>query len=170
MADRQHSGALMKGDFSRDSFDATRHYRSVRMQQGRVQLDADWNEQSDIGEHVAEATTADIAGPCGAPENLSAFHVVTDVKNLTPQEKTLPQNVPANPLQAGDFYLSAGHYYVHGILCENEQIVAYTSQPDLPGLTPLPLGQYGVYVVYLDVWQRHITAIDDPRLREVALG
>ena len=160
----------MKGDFSRDSFDATRHYRSVRMQQGRVQLDADWNEQSDIGEHVAEATTADIVGPCGAPENLSAFHVVTDIKNLTPQEKKLPQNVPANPLQAGDFYLSAGHYYVHGILCENEQIVAYTSQPDLSGLTPLPLGQYGVYVVYLDVWQRHITAIDDPRLREVALG
>ena len=35
----------MKGDFSRLTFDPTKHFSGVRMQQGRVQLDADWNEQ-----------------------------------------------------------------------------------------------------------------------------
>jgi hypothetical protein len=35
----------VKGDFSRDTFDAAKHYTAVLMQQSRVQLDADWNEQ-----------------------------------------------------------------------------------------------------------------------------
>ena len=32
------------GDESRRTFDPKKHYRSVQMQQGRVQVDADWNE------------------------------------------------------------------------------------------------------------------------------
>ena len=35
----------MPGDFSRDTFDSRNHFSGVLMQQGRVQLDADWNEQ-----------------------------------------------------------------------------------------------------------------------------
>ncbi len=35
----------MKGDFSRQTFDPTRHYSGVLAQQGRVQTDADWNEK-----------------------------------------------------------------------------------------------------------------------------
>ena len=38
----------MKGDFSRDTFDARRDYVRVLMQQGRVQVDADFNEQHAI--------------------------------------------------------------------------------------------------------------------------
>ena len=38
----------MKGDFTRDTFDRTKHYSRVLMQQGRVTLDADWNEQTAI--------------------------------------------------------------------------------------------------------------------------
>ena len=38
----------MKGDFSRITFDPKKHYSRVLMQQGRVQLDADWNEQAAI--------------------------------------------------------------------------------------------------------------------------
>ncbi|HMQ56354.1 MAG TPA: DUF6519 domain-containing protein, partial [Anaerolineae bacterium] len=34
----------MKGDFTRSTFRSEHHYSSVRMQQGRVQLDSDWNE------------------------------------------------------------------------------------------------------------------------------
>ena len=44
----------MKGDFTRSTYDRHNHYRSVRMQQGRVQLDADWNEQADITLHRIE--------------------------------------------------------------------------------------------------------------------
>ena len=42
---------MTTGDITRSSFDPDRHYSSVRMQQGRVQLDADWNEQLDIQLH-----------------------------------------------------------------------------------------------------------------------
>ena len=35
----------MNGDISRDTFDARKRYAGVVMQQGRVLLDADWNEQ-----------------------------------------------------------------------------------------------------------------------------
>lgn len=38
----------MRGDYSRDTFRLARHYSSVRLQQGRVVTDADWNEQADI--------------------------------------------------------------------------------------------------------------------------
>ncbi|MFQ5630622.1 MAG: DUF6519 domain-containing protein [bacterium] len=34
----------LKGDFTRTTFKKEKHYSGVRMQQGRVQLDTDWNE------------------------------------------------------------------------------------------------------------------------------
>jgi len=34
----------MSGDYSRKTFDPLRDFSGVLMQQGRVQLDADWNE------------------------------------------------------------------------------------------------------------------------------
>jgi uncharacterized membrane protein len=45
----------MKGDFSRSTFDPANNFTSVRMQQGRMQLDADWNEQMDILLHLLRA-------------------------------------------------------------------------------------------------------------------
>jgi len=59
----------MKGDFTRDTFDATRHFSRVLMQQGRVQLDADWNEQAAILLHYLQALAADLIGPHGGPAN-----------------------------------------------------------------------------------------------------
>ena len=44
----------MKGDFSRRTFDPQKHFSRVLMQQGRVQLDADWNEQAAIQLHHTE--------------------------------------------------------------------------------------------------------------------
>ncbi|HEY0555605.1 MAG TPA: DUF6519 domain-containing protein [Thermoanaerobaculia bacterium] len=55
----------MKGDFSRRTFDRQRHFRSVRMQRGRVQLDADWNEQAEVLLHRLETLAADLIGPSG---------------------------------------------------------------------------------------------------------
>src|SRR5262249_21649047 len=53
-------------------------------------------------------------------------------------------------------------------LCENEQATNLDQQPDLPGFT-LPTSS-GFYIAYLDVWQRHITILEDGSIREVALG
>jgi hypothetical protein len=63
--------------------------------------------------------------------------------------------------------VSAGRLYVGGVLCENERPVAVAGQPDLPGAT---LPGSGTHLFYLDVWQRHLTAVERPELREVALG
>ena len=59
----------MKGDISRSTYRAANHYSSVRLQQGRVLLDAEWNEHADIGHHVDRTTTVDVVGPTGAPKH-----------------------------------------------------------------------------------------------------
>ena len=51
----------MKSDISRQTFDHKKHYSQVIMQQGRVQLDSDWNEQQDI---TARITLAEKSGAC----------------------------------------------------------------------------------------------------------
>jgi photosystem II stability/assembly factor-like uncharacterized protein len=63
----------MKGDFSKNSFDRRNHYSSVRLQQGRVVTDADWNEQADLTRYRHERVTRDVIGPCGAPESAAGF-------------------------------------------------------------------------------------------------
>jgi hypothetical protein len=161
----------MKGDFSRQTFDPTRHFTTVRMQQGRVQLDADWNEQADLALHRVETEAADVIGGCGGPLDAAAFGIVLDLNDLDAAEQAWVGALePAYTLTAGDFVLAPGRYYVDGILCESEHAVPYTRQPDFPGLAPIDVKNAGFTIVYLDVWQRHLTCLDDPRLRETALG
>lgn len=59
----------MKGDFTRLTFNPEKHYRAVLMQQGRVQLDADWNEQVQIAEHRYSTFFSDFVGQSGTPYN-----------------------------------------------------------------------------------------------------
>lgn len=147
----------MKGDFSRDTFDQARHFSRVLMQQGRVQLDADWNEQTSILLHYMQTLAADLIGPHAGPAGALGFDI-----QLTDDSK--------------DLRIGAGRYYVDGILCENEQECWYSKQPDypLPDNHSLDLDSLikdpVKYGVYLDVWERHITFLDDDRIREVALG
>jgi hypothetical protein len=65
----------MKGDFSRFTFDRKKNYNSVYMQQGRVQLDADWNELVDINAHYNETLVCDVVGPCGMPALHPGFEI-----------------------------------------------------------------------------------------------
>lgn len=137
----------MKGDFTRDTFRAHRRYWGVLRQQGRVDLDADWNEQVHIDRHEHRTRTTDLLGACGAPFANAGFAI-------TAEDTTLR--------------IGAGRYYVSGIRCDNDEATRFDDQPDPPGETP-PDGD-GVHLVYLDVWDRHVTALDDPLLREAALG
>lgn len=225
----------MKGDFSRKTFDRARHYGGVLMQQGRVQLDADWNEQLAIQRHLDETEALDVIGSCGAPKHEAGFRI-----DPAPDGK--------------DLLIAPGRYYVHGRMCELEgtpaeavfqsstevtvaqwnvdgvdfaanqyvelaasgvaalvvkvtaaapatrrltfgasiaafasatgltvrRLAAYLAQPDLPeapygvapgpGLPPELDLPDGTYLLYLDVWPRHVTALDDDRIREKALG
>ncbi|GKS56848.1 hypothetical protein YTPLAS18_03750 [Nitrospira sp.] len=158
----------MKADTTRSTFKKAKHYNGVLMQQGRVQLDADWNEQLDITGHRIETETLDVMGHCGAPMHDAGFHIVASGNDLTAEEKTLSENQNPPAVASGDLLISGGRYYVDGILCESEQIVAYTKQPDFPNVQPV--ASAGTYLAYIDVWSRHITALEDASIREVALG
>lgn len=149
----------MKGDFSRLTFDPKKQYTRVLMQQGRVQLDADWNEQTAILLHHLRTLGADLIGPFGGPANPDG----------TPGDGFrlgALRNADGTPM-AGDFVLLAGRYYVDGILCENPGDLNYSNTPG----NPLP-GKLaaGANLLYLDVWERHVTYLQDEILREVALG
>jgi hypothetical protein len=117
------------------------------MQQGRVQLDADWNEQVAIFWHYLRTLAEDLIGPYGGPKHNLGFKIT--------------------PNGEGDFKIGNGRYYVHGLLCENDdKKVTYQNQPYYPNPPDLNFP----CVVYLDVWERHITYIDDDDIREKALG
>jgi hypothetical protein len=240
----------MKGDFTRFSHQPEEHYAAVLMQQGRVTLDADWNEQFDIDDHRWRAQTIDTIGRACAPEGNAGFAL-----SFTPD------------LQ--DLIIGPGRIYIDGILVEvldgtaarvisieAEELEVADDAPDgqpfeigqwvevlsdeteedggpartvamIDSVTPLPpdpdesdapvlaiglsadagshAGQTNVrvrrivtyltqpfypagggqqfadsfdplrwagqtHLVYLDVWRRHVTAIEDPDIREVALG
>ena len=149
----------MKGDYSRDTFDPRNHYTRVLMQQGRVLMDADWNEQTSIVLHYLQTLARDLIGPYGMPWDSQGFMIMPRVEG-TPKRIT-------------DIEIGFGRYYVDGILCEMDRPVAYFQQPDY-SLDPVNRTEDRLpeppFLVYLDVWERHITAIEDPRIREVALG
>lgn len=65
----------MRGDYSRMRFRPTDHYSSVRLQQGRVHLDADFNEQVDIEAHRDAMTALDVIGSEGVPYESGGFAI-----------------------------------------------------------------------------------------------
>jgi hypothetical protein len=93
----------MKGDFTRTTFRADKHYRSVRMQQGRVQLDADSNEQADIDAHRADTHAADVVGPSGGSWR-RGFAIAASAAAL---QLRSADAAPLPPLEANDFLVSA---------------------------------------------------------------
>lgn len=110
----------MKFDATRRTFDPHKNYSRVLMQQGRVQLDADWNEQSAIQLNYLRQLGADLIGPYGGPPlaGYGANALVINGKQPTP----------------ADFVLTTGRYYVDGILCSNETAPAIvTGYPASPG-------------------------------------
>jgi len=221
-----------QGDFSRDSFNRLKHFSRVLMQQGRVQLDADSNEQVSILLHYLQTLAKDLIGEHGGTDD--GFKI---------------EGLPSN-----NFGIQSGHYYVGGILCELDnspiritglpsgesdnkwikvlrliadnlefkkdqfieiyslapgapnptlskitdvvpatmrlnlvqeigsfkmemapmarRVTTYMTQADYPVLMDdeQKLQNTNCYLVYIDVWERHITPIEDDNIREVALG
>lgn len=164
----------MSGDYSRRRFDPQKHYASVLMQQGRVQLDADWNEMAELFERRFRAERVDTFGRVAVPRigpgdanNTLAFRLA---------------------FKAGALQLGRGRIYVDGLLVENhgrlqgqpvfdpvldelrgDDDLPLTEQPYFPPGTPLPPPDRP-FAVYLDVWRREVTALEDPGLVEPAVG
>jgi hypothetical protein len=215
----------MTSDITRDTHRPPKAYSSVRLQQGRVQIDADWNEAEDIALRRDRVTARDVIGPSGVPEGAPGFALI-----------------PADPDAQGtatDLLLGYGRAYVDGVLVENlapaptvlapvqgapdtflvqsgplpgvgqwlvgtgapparvtarpdpvaadggrRRVVlapprpaaaisltiapSLLSQPDASG-NPTPPGD-ALFGLLLEVSERDVTALDDPYLRETALG
>ena len=147
----------MKGDFSRLRFSPSKNYTAVLQQQGRVALDSDANEQCAINDYLRETETTDMVGRFGGPAGNEGFAI---------------------SVVGGAIEIGQGRYYVDGLLCDNPQNLAYLDQPflinpsvtDAALLSQLSQGSIHAIWVYLEVWRRLVTSLDDPCLREPALG
>lgn len=159
----------MSGDYSRHTFDPKKDFSGVLMQQGRVQLDADWNELMGLLDRRVRAETTDIIGECTVPmETPDGFKI---------------------EIAGGALTIGRGRMYVDGLLAENhgkaplefdpvlaEQrgtlAVPYDEQPYLPNaaaVAPAP-AQGGPHLAFLDVWQREVTYLENSDLIEKAVG
>ncbi len=160
----------MSGDYSRKIFKPSHNYSGVLMQQGRVQLDADWNDQIEITHRRQRAETVDIIGRAVVPmETPDGFKI---------------------ELNNGELIIYPGRMYVDGLLAENHganpnhfnvvldeesgtQPLRYQDQPFFPNaesIEPLPGTRSGPLIAYIDVWQREVTYVKQPDLVEPAIG
>jgi hypothetical protein len=180
----------MHGDFSRLTFRPDKGFSAVLAQQGRLQLDADMNEQAAILTYVQRRVAADLIGRHAGPVNSGP-----DVKRPRTTAFEIAYQHGEGGTQA-DFTVGAGRYYVDGIMVDATKPAplqpvpsdepggqvpgppadggwTYWTQPDayldkendadsLPGTFP--------FFVYLKVWERFITAVEDPDILEKALG
>lgn len=136
----------MKGDFTRDSFDSRQDFYRVLAQQGRLQVDADWNEQIAIVLRRLETLISDTFGPHGGPEYGSGFKVFAR--------------------DDGSLAVTRGRYYVAGMLCENHGVSALHRSEHVAQEG----GERRHYVCFLDVYERYVPAAADAAMAEVALG
>lgn len=142
-------------DISRVDFDPRKHYTSVRMQQGRVLLDDDWNENERIDKEQQRRTQIDIIGPYGSPDD--GFKI-------------------QNPVITGggllDFTILPGTLYVGGLRLEQDAPETFLQQKDwlqhTPGPDTISVERYDLVII--EAWEQPVSAIEDNALFEKALG
>jgi len=152
----------MHGDFSRLTFDPTNRFSAVLLLQGRVHVEADSNEQVAILQHYVRTLAADLLGEFSFPKADPGFAIKKVVKG--------------NKLT--DLEIGYGRCYLDGLLVENPRPsdpdavpTTFYQQPDAyfdPEEDPLPSEQ--PFFVYLQAWERLVTWVEDPAIRDVALG
>jgi hypothetical protein len=146
----------MSSDRAKITYDEKQHYRSVVMQQGRVTLEADWNEQGQIVAEEARKETLNFVGSSGTPDDGYAVTKVGGGYELS---------------------LSPGTLYVGGMRVNLDEPLTYSKQsewldyefdPDWVSVpTTTPTMNEAVYVL---LREQEISAVEDSALLEVALG
>jgi Family of unknown function (DUF6519) len=180
----------MKADLTRVTFDPTKHYAAVVHQQQRVLLDADLNEQQAIVTHRIEHGTADQLGPAGTPIDDRGVATGFELRPNAAQDNVLigvgtyyvdgirceneGRDNSAIPATAQPDLPGNGSPIVTEI---GKPLRVPTGKNQLSKLVPLDgkggpatAPDNGLYLGFLEVWRRHITALDDNEIREVALG
>lgn len=148
----------MAGDRARITHYAPRHYREVVSMQGRVMLEADWNEGQRIFTEQQRLQALDVVGPWGTPDD--GYRISAP---------------PAN------FIIGPGTMYTGGLRTTLEAAISYGEQPDwLDTAQPQPWSdglwrppgelERGSWHLLLLLREQELVATEDPALREVALG
>jgi len=160
----------MAADFSRVRLNPLLDYAGVELKQGAVLLDADANELVAIIDRRLRALASDTLGRA-------------TVSSTTP-------NAFKITAEAAALLIDKGRMYVDGLLAENHGAestdptkrtfdglmaentfvdkIPYASQPYLPSPPALPTA--GRHLVYLDVWGREVTHLEQPNLVESAVA
>jgi len=169
-------------DNSRFTFDPWNDYSGVVMEQGRVQLDSDWNEWlAEISRRI-QAGTLDIFGHAAYPATTPFAFLI---------------NAATSSSGVNSLSIGCGRMYVDGLLAENHGLVANAQwDPALAELSGSPqpppssdaspidfatqqpyytppantLSGDGPFLAYLDVWTRPVTWLEDSNLIDKAVG
>ena len=135
------------------AFSATKHHCGILQQQGRVELDDDWNELEQI-----------LRKQKLAPDERQA--IISRSFYVSPSSSSKAKSNVFKALQ------DAGEKIIIEVNPVRRQVIASiqgprSKQPD--PTTTLPISPQGTCdVIYLDVWESKITAIEDPGLEEPA--
>src|SRR5579859_89515 len=156
----------MAGDYTRFRYNPLKDTTGVLMQQGRVLLDQDWNEYIQLQDRRWRAESMDIMGRAVVPiDTPTAFQILIAGTNLT---------------------IGRGRMYVDGLLAENHGTgpieydpilgeirgtlsIPYDQQPYFPNPPALPADN-NPHLVYLDVWERELTYLEEPILIDKAVA
>ncbi len=157
----------MASDRARVSFDPSRQWRGVVAQQGRVSLEADWNESATIDAERDRLVTLDVVGSFGSPNGRG--YLVAAVPATGGPAALLP----------GDLIIGEGTLYLGGVRLELDAPIAYSAQPDwldrstdprwVAPAVPTASGT-SFELVYLVAAEQEVSAVEDPALADVALG
>lgn len=149
----------MGSDRERVSYDANQQYRAVVAQQGRVILEADWNEAQQIASEEQREHLLDIIG-----------------SSCTPDDGYRVLETGSVPLPPFDFLIQKGTMYVGGMRAVLPNTIQYSEQSDwldwngdpewVDPSTPKNTPEF----IYLLLREQEISAVEDSTLREPALG
>ncbi|MFI1105950.1 DUF6519 domain-containing protein [Streptomyces melanogenes] len=169
------------------SFDPLKRFVNTRLQSGVPIVDADINELDDIRKFELRAFLKWFVGD-GVPEGNDGFRI-TPVPVPAAGDFVIGVGVPAAPTGAGQSdkaLRNVGRIVVDGLDALIEADTRYTAQPlheSQPGAAaraakwgvpvvpalPKPTADATV-LVYLDMWERLVTAEEDPSLVRAGLG
>ena len=156
----------MGSDRARITYDEQQQYRAVVAQQGRVMLEADWNEAQQITNEEIRQEALDFVGATGTPDD--------GYKILQLQSETSPY----------DFVVKEGTMYVGGIRASLSEDLTYSKQKESNWLDykgkdlgnepewvdPGPPDPKKPEFIYLYLREQEVSAVEDSALRDPALG
>jgi hypothetical protein len=143
---------MATNDISRSAYYPQKRYNGVRMQQGRVLTDDDFNEQEHINHEDKRLTRRDVIGSVGSPDAGFSINGVNGTDSV-------------------DFSINAGTFYLDGLrlaLAEGQTFKLQTDWLQKNDVSAPTSERRDM--VYLEVWQQDVSAVEDQELYEKALG